>query len=263
MDLSNFVNDFRTDPVAFGYVTGYLYIGQEMPFNNLYFDMGTGNVSGNTVQVDIWYANDWHSAVDIYDGTSVTGASLCQDGRISWNTEWNKGWDIEQRANSVEGLSGVEIYDMYWARLSWSGAVSSNTTIRYIGQKFCEDNQLVTYYPDLRNTNLKTAYGGASKTDWSDQCYMATEFIIRDMKSRRLIKDPGQILDWSIFIEPACHKAAEIIYRALGQAYKPNADEANKAYTASMNKDAFRLDENANARLDIAERAHSKSNLSR
>src|SRR4051812_15153423 len=84
-DISVKVNDWRALTHTFAYTSGnYLYVGSEVPFNNLYFDIGTANaVTGTTVSAQIWWANSWNSAVDVIDETAnANGASLAQSGRI-------------------------------------------------------------------------------------------------------------------------------------------------------------------------------------
>lgn len=265
-DVTAQLNDWRSGHTHVHFdMSGatYLYIGQEMPFNNLWFEIQTANDVVSAASIDIWYANDWIDAVDVYDGTaSSSGAALAQDGRLSWNTPWNKGWDLADRSELVTGLTGTNVYDMYWIRLSYSATLKVNTAVHYLGQKFARDLDIYTYYPDLNNSNLKAAYT-SGKTDWEEQCYAATQVIIRDLTSREIIHARGQIVDWELMNEACCHQAAAIIYGALGVKFRPNRDEALKQYGASMQKKLFRVDKDGDARLSITEKRHSQRFASR
>lgn len=262
-DLSLKVGDYRSSAVAFAYTSGqYLYIGSEVPFNNVWIDLGAFNAIAATVDVDIWSANAWQDAVDVTDETAVSGVSLAQDGRISWSTEISKGWDVEQESANVTGLSGTKIYYMHWARLSWSASLSGSTTLKYIGQKFSTDTDLYDYYPDLNDTDLKEAFE-ASKADWIRQHYIAAEKIVNDLISKKIIESRGQILDWYLFREAACHKTAEMIYFALGTPFREDMSAARAAYRECMTKDKFRIDTSMNGRLDQSEKRDSLTYMRR
>lgn len=259
LDYSAKVNDFRSTAQAMAYTTGsYLYIGAILPFNNLWFEMGVANTNAATPTLEIWWGNAWNSAVDLVDQT----VGLTATGRITWNTDRLKGWDVEQTTEDVTGLTSFRIYHKYWIRLSWSANFSGTTTVKYIGQKFSDDDTLYSFYPDLNNTTTLTAFE-SGKTSWNEQHYMAAEHIVRDLKKRDVVKSRGQILDWSMFQDAACHKVAEIVYTALGRPYFDQLAEARKAYKECMNHSFFNVDLNANGSLDPAERGISTSFMRR
>lgn len=251
-DLSNTLDNYRASAVAFAVTAGqYLYIGQEMPFTNLWFEVDSpSTVAARQVAVQVRFAQQWVDAVDLFDGTAVGGAAMAQPGRVSWALRWDRCWDWDIRTEYVAGLEGFELYDLFWARLSWSGSLSNSLTLRYIGQKFCSDAEIYTFYPDLRNQSLKTTFGGSSlKTDWREQSFAASDVIVRDLISKRIIRDRGQIADWRLFVEPAVHKTAEIVYRGLGAAYRDDAQAATKAYSQAMQIESFRIDKAGEGRL--------------
>lgn len=258
-DISTLVNDYRTGSYTFAYQTGqYLYIGSLLPFNNLWFEVGTPNAVAATVSVSMWWGHQWVSAVDVIDGTS----GLFNTGRIQWNTDIDEGWDLEQRASDVTGLSTFEIYNMYWARLSWSANLTPTMTLKYIGQKFSTDSILYSFYPDLQQSALLAAFA-SGKTTWDEQHYMATDRIIGDLKKRNIIKTRSQLLDYSLFSEAGCHKVAEILYKAFGLPYDEQRAAARKYYDESLNVKFFNVDIDATGRLDPIERDISTGFMTR
>jgi hypothetical protein len=253
IDYSAKFNDFRETAQAFAYTAGaYVYIGSIAPFNNLWFELGTVNSSAKTPTVCMWWAGAWHDAVDVIDETvGMTGS-----GRLSWNTDRLKGWDLEQTTEDVTGITAFKIYHRYWLRLSWSGSFSAGTTLKYIGQKFATDDILYSFYPDLAITDIKTGFE-ANKTTWDEQHFMAVEHIVRDLKKRSIIQSRSQIMDWHLFQDAACHKVAEIVYQAFGEPYSDQLKRAAQAYDKALDVKYFSVDRNANGALDPAERTMS------
>ncbi len=259
VDLTVSVNDFREGEALFHYTTGkYLYIASVLPFNNLYFGLGTLNDVTSLVAVEIWNNGAWIPAVDVIDQTS----GLKLDGRISWNTNPLKGWTKQAESADVTGLVGATVYNHYWIRLAWSVSLKATTSIKFIGQKFSEDLTLFSEYPDLNNAQMMRSFK-SGKTDWNEQHYMAAERIIDDLMLRNLVKSKSQILDWSIFNEASHHRVASLVYLGMGRPYFDQLLEARKQYAAAMNKQFYNLDLNANASLETFERNASSSFLRR
>lgn len=250
-DISLAVNDFRTTAASFVPTAGqYLYIGSVLPFNNMFFELGTLNANAATVSIDMWWGNAWVPAVDILDET----AGLTASGRIQWNTDINKSWDLEQYSKDVTGLpSTSNIYNMYWLRMSWSASFSVGTTLKYVGQKFANDDILYSFYPDMNNSTMKTQVE-AGKTTWDEQHYMAAEHIVRDLKKKSIIKARPQILDYHLLQDASCHKVAEIVYQAFGPPYFDLLKMARTAYNEAIDLKYFNTDKNADGRLDPVER---------
>lgn len=258
-DISIAVNDFRAANAPFVYQTGeYMYVGSILPFNNLFFELSHKNTHSATVSIDIWWGNAWVSAVDILDETS----GMRFDGRLNFNTNRLKGWDIEQTTDDVAGLEAFEIYWRYWVRLSWSASFSNNTALAYVGQKFSDDSVLYSFYPDLAQDDMLTSFA-SGKTDWKEQHYMAAEHIIMDLKKRDIIKSKGQLLDWSLFQAAACHRIAEMVYTAFGAPYFDQMKTARDAYKEAMNMKFFSTDLNASGALEPVERRFSTNFVTR
>lgn len=253
-DISQAVNDYRTGVASFAYTSGdYLYIGGVLPFNNLWIELGTVNAVAASVSIDLWFGHAWVPAVDILDGT----AGLTATGRLQWTTDLNKSWDVEQYSKYVTGLpAGSAIYNMYWMRLSWDTTLTAGTTIKYIGQKFSDDSQLYSFYPDLNNSAVRTSFA-SGKTDWTEQHYMAAEHIIRDLRKGGIIVSRGQIMDYAMLVDASCHKVAETVYQAFGEPYFEQLKQARAAYKEACNLKFFNVDRNADGRLDPVERVFS------
>lgn len=252
-DISKNVNDFRSGTQAFAYSTGeYLYVGSIMPFNNLYFDLGTANENAANVSIQMWFGNAWVNAVDVIDETSGLTAS----GRISWNTDRLKSWDYEQTSEDVTGITTFKIYNKFWARLSWSVNMSASTEIKYIGQKLSDDDTLYSFYPDFAVSDVKSGFE-TGKTTWDEQHYMSAEYIIADLKKRNIIKSRSQLMNWSIFKDAACRRVACIIYTAFGAPYFDQLTKAEKDYSNAMDMEYFDVDLSADGSLDPYERRHS------
>lgn len=256
-DISLQMSDYHSNTYAMTYVAGqYVYVGMRSPFNNIFIQMSTVAVStSGTPVVDVWWGSTWTSAVDITDQTSGMTAS----GRISWALEKNKGWEAEEYSADV-GITGSKVYDMYWARISWPNNFSA--TLQYIGQKFSEDADLRILYPDLMQTQLLTGHT-AGKTNWNDQHFAASEYIVKDMFKRNIIRHKGQIFDWQTFEQASVHKVAEIIYRAFGAPYREHADKAEAKYNVEMGQSMKNVDIDQSGYIVDVERTDRKGWMTR
>lgn len=252
-DISINVNDFRSSSALIPYEVGqYIYVGSILPFNNLWFDLLVKNTLPTTISVDIWWGNAWVPAVDILDESE----GMTKNGRLNFNTNRLKGWDIEQTTDDVAGLEAFEIYWRYWVRLSWSADFNPLTSISYVGQRFSNDEVLYSFYPDLSQQDILLSFE-SGKTTWDEQHYMAAEHIVMDLKKRNIVRSKSQLMDWSIFQAAACHRIAEMVYMAFGSPYFDQMKEARKSYNEAMNIKFYQADLNASGSLDPAERTIS------
>ena len=264
VDISTLVNDYRSGSKTLPLVAvdDYLYIASDLPFNHRYIMVSSANDQASAISAAIWWSNEWVDAVDVIDTTSSGGATLAQSGILQWRTNRLKGWDRELDSDDVTGVDNAAIYDMYWLRLTFSGDLNANTAIQYIGHKFSSDTVLTTYYPDLQNASLKTAYL-SGKTDWNTQHFMAAECIIRDLKARHIVYSANQILDYGLFEEASCHKVAELIYNGLGRPYIDQKNEAAKYYSKAMQIAFNNIDLNRDGNLSERERRTSLRYMTR
>jgi hypothetical protein len=253
-DLSVILNDFRTSSAVIPAESDhYIYIASELPFNHRFILIDTANDQAATLSVQIWFAKEWKDVVDLLDQTALAGVTLAQSGILSWKTDRNFGWDREQDSEDVTGVEMVGLYNMYWCRIGFSATIKNTTALKWIGHRFCTDDIMYSYYPDLNNDQLKTAFA-AGKTTWDEQHYMAGETIVRDIQARGIAWSANQILDWERFEAAAAHKAAAIIYSGMDRAYVDDTKRADDKYNKAFNIKRLNLDKNANATLDDAER---------
>jgi hypothetical protein len=236
-------------------VTGedYIYIGSIVPFNHLYIDVKTANTTTSSLTIEVYNNNVWESCVDILDNTSVGGKTLSQSGIVQFALDYLKGWSYESYSNDIPELAGSKLYDMHWLRIGVSASLSLTTTINYIGHRFCTANDLYSLYPLLNNAGLLEAYK-TGKTSWDEQILIASEFIIRDLIGRGIIKAGGQIFDYQRFKHPCIYKTAEVILGAFGSAYTDERNDARKAYNDNINSGRFNIDNKKDGRLDDYDR---------
>lgn len=244
-----------------------LYIGSDMPFNHRYFDIGTGNANAGTIQkIEYWVANQWIEAVDILDETHNGTATMAQSGIVTFVPDkdytWNRGDTVDNNATVITGLGSVTIYDLYWARFTFSADFSIGTTIKYIGHKFASDDDVATAYPDLVRSDVLDHFE-TGKTDWNEQLIAASEIIVRDLKKKGIIKSGNQILNAGIFKDACVHKLAEIVYNGFGKDYVEQRREAMKQYESALNLSLFQVDSDKNALLSPSEIKMSSGVLKR
>lgn len=258
IDYSVALNNFRTTSATINYTLSedHLYIASDLPFTSRYFFVSTANDVASVIKVEIWWNNEWVEAVDVIDGTAVSGKSFGQSGIVQWKTPLLKGWGMEQDSEDVDGITKVGVYNCYWCRFSWSASLKVTTALKYIGFKFSDDTQLTDYYPDLKNTNLMTAFE-TGKTNWDEQTFAAGEDIIRRLRSGNIVRSPNQILNYEIFLEPSIHKTASFIYSGIGRAYKEDAEKADKKYIDTMKMNYFDVDLDADGVLSATEKTDS------
>jgi len=254
-DHSVVLCDYLDGDVTIPYVNGkdYVYIASDLPFNNKYLAVETANDQSASLTVEIWYNDEWIEAVDVIDQTAVSGVPLAQSGRISWKTNREKGWTCEQDSEDVTGVGAVGIYDRYWIRLSWSSDLKNTTALSYLGYKMCDDNELYTFYPELRDSQLQGAFEDG-KTDWIDQEIAASEGIITELGARNIIYSPAQLMNIDLFKMVCVHKTAHLIFSGMGRSHESEAAKAKMRYEQAINVKNFQTDLNQSGNLESAER---------
>lgn len=260
VDASDDLNNFRTGSVSITLDTdGYIYIGQWLPFVSRYFDLGTTkNTVAAALKVEIWDGTIWRNTVDFRDRTKATGITLGQSGYLNWRIDRDEQvWQCEDESQDIVGLeTGPQIYDFYWLRLSTDTLLTA-TDISFVGNLFSTDAELYSHYPALNDQTTKDQWDRLNpgvKTDWKEQGFMAAEFIVRDLKTRNIIVEDGQIFDAAKFNMCSIHKQANMIYGGLGRGYQDQQDRTEKAYQDSMNLGRLNIDSDADGRLRGRER---------
>jgi hypothetical protein len=263
-DWSTQLNDYTAGSVTVaGFVAAedYIYIGAALPFNQKYFDVGaTPNAESSDVSVALWDGGSWVSAVDVVDRTAASGASLAQDGYIQFRPDIdNSLWARESRSEDVTGLTGTEIYHMYWARFAWSGDLTASVVLKHVGHKFSTDSELYGQYANLDNSDLRAAYNsGTDPNNWDLQTFAAAEMIIADLTERSVITSADQIIDVTRLKQASIHKTAAICFGpTMGPAYEESRKIADARYKAAMNMKNFYIDVNRSADLEPSERVSS------
>jgi len=258
-DISVEMNNFQSGSFVLPFVSAqdFLFVASDFPFNHRYVDVSVVNSNSASLTIDLWDGTNWQVAQDLVDQTSVGGVPLAQSGHISWRpNDDTPGWlrdDTNDNSDVIEGLSGVNINDLYWARFKWSADLSLTTALKFLGHKFSDDNDLAIEYPILLETDVKIQFQ-VGKTDWEDQHFAAARKIIRDLKKRMIIRSGNQIMEWELFTEASYHKVAEIAFKGFGKDFFENRDDARKSYNEALNKSIYLIDENNNAELDVRER---------
>lgn len=257
VDVSKTLNDVFANNVTFAYTAAedYLYIGSDLPFCHRYFDVRTANAVASVASVEIWDGNAWNAAVDVIDETAVSGASLGTAGIIRWTLGRTESWNKVETTEDIPALSTIKIYNLYWARISWSASLTGTTAINYVGHSFANDSQLGGYYPDLASSDIISAYQ-TGKTNWKEQHILAAEELISDLKRKEIITSANQVMNPEIFGTASIHKCAEIIMRGLGRDYQESKAQALKDYAVALNSIPFNVDKNEDGRLDDFERRH-------
>ena len=250
-DLSIALGDYRSGAYAMTYVAGQkVYVGTSAPMNSLWIDLSTvAVIATGAPVVEVWFNQAWVTAVDIIDETTAMTVS----GRISWTLDLFSGWDYEQLSTSV-GLANTSIFNRYWLRLSWPNNFAA--TMGFLGQKFSGDLSFASTYPDLMQSAILTGFK-AGKTNWNEQHFMAAEAIIKDLRRRNIILKRGQVMDWTVFEDAACHKVAEIVYQAFGAPYKEHVIAAKQRYETEMNTRVFVVDITLDGHLDEKEKINT------
>lgn len=252
-DYSRELSDINAGTLAFTWVAAddALYIGSDLPFNHRHFILSSVNAVSAAATVDIWNGS-WVPAVDVIDLTSVGGKTLAQDGMIMWTTDKSSGWTAESSTENIPALSTFKIYDNYWVRIKFSGAVVA--TVQYVGHKFAKDADLSAYYGDLNRASVREAFYDAITASWNTVHVAAAEEIIRDLRRDRVISSPNQLLDPDTFRDAGCHKLAEIVYSSFGPSHADRLDYAVRKYKEAMNKLVFGVDKNKDGKLQTSEK---------
>ncbi len=266
-DLSVNQNSYVTGSDVIDYTTAqdYIYIGGDFPFNHRFFDVSVANAVASVASVELWDGTSWQPAVDVIDQTSVASASVATSGVMSWRPDQGKSWvrdNTNLDGHTITGLSSLKIFDLYWARISWSASWTGTAAIKFIGQKFADDNDMYIFYPEFSLSNVKAQFL-AGKTTWNEQHLQSAVEIIRDLKKMQVALSGTQILDWEIFREPSIHKAAAMIYQGFGKDFFPNADRAEIKYKESLANNIKMIDKTNDAKLDPSEKITRDGWLSR
>jgi len=269
IDESVDLNNYHSGDMTFSFVSAddALYIGSDLPFNHLFIKLTSGSVNAetSTMIVQYWDDDQWRNTVELIDETASGGATLAQDGFITFTPDKDYLWTRESTNYSGEeitGLTSVTIYDLYWIKITTSADLTADVKIEWIGQKFSNDEDLYSEYPEFNNTNFKAAFE-SGKSTWEEQHVRAAGLIVQDLFKKGVISGKEQILERDQFMPASVCKVAEIIYNSMGDDYKDQRDAARKEYYSRIGKISFRVDKNNNAIQDETEKSATTGYLER
>lgn len=246
-EITDSIIDYYAGSQVIPYIAGkYLYIGSMIPFNAVYVKMKTANTNAATTSVDLWTGTKWASTLEVIDKTKGLTAS----GEIKFVPNYKiEGWAKDDTEN-ITGLTSFDVYDLYWARISFSANMSITTEIDFIGQFFItNDSEIEGEFPIFGRSNIKTAFK-SGKTDWEEQRYKATELVIEDMISKNIIDSGNQILDVSKLRYPTISMFAYLVFNSFGDDYRDRAESAMKEYQRRIKNGIFFIDKKSNATIE-------------
>lgn len=267
-DWSTSLNVYNGSGQSFSYVVSedYIYIGQRTPFNHFYIKMGTTvNAVTATMSLQYWDGKEWVNSVELIDETSSGGKSLAQSGFVTFVPNRDKAWEKEStnyQGDQITGLTSVVIYDLYWIRIKFNATLTSLVGLKWIGHKFCTDNDLAAEFPDLSRQKIRDVYS-SGLASYEEQIIRASEVLISDLISKNIIESAGNILVREQFKLACVSKLAELIYQTLGDDYDDNRVNARSEYSKRLDKSIYQVDTNNNAILDSKENVARVGYLSR
>ena len=231
----------------------FIYIGQYFPFNNFSVDLIEENAVTGAMTVEYWDGNEFIDMVDLLDGSTSGGATFALNGTVQFQPNKNNSWSCISDTSDESGfpLSGFHLYDLYWARISVQNQLTAATKIKHLRYKFCEHNDLIAVDPEIND--YLNAWGGATKTTWDEQIYQASDNIISELRERKLIFHPGQILRFEDVHKACVYQTLLMIYSQLGESFKPKFDNYQKLYKQHLGDKRFTFDTNKNAQVEYGE----------
>jgi len=245
-------DDTQTVSLVLG-TSDYIYVAQRYPFTNLFLHMDSVNTNASVLSGQYWDGTEWRDAVDMMDGTSLSGATLGKSGGIQWSLDplytWNIVTDTVQTYAPTE-LQTLKIYNSYWFRLKVSASLLAGTDSKEIGYCFTTSQRLKDFDVEIDGFFASFATG---KTDWIDEIKTGSKLVVQDLKRLGLVMSPGQIIELDDVYVPTSLRTLMLIYSNLGPSYKDKITAMAKEYDKAMNIRRFTFDTNANGKLEQRE----------
>jgi hypothetical protein len=252
-DITKKIESYKTGSHTFSYDTpDHIYIGNDLPFNNLFFKLSTPNVVTTTMKIQYWDGSGWHNAAEIIDETE----SFKQTGFVTFTPDRNKKWISEstnENGQSIPALSSFKIYDLYWLRVSFNDTLTASVVLSWIGNVFSDDYDLYAEFPIFNNANMKSVFE-TGKTSWEEQHVKAGSVLVKDLIAKNVIKGSGNILKKEDFVLASVSKCAQIIFIAMGDDYTDDALAAKSEYKERLDNGQYAVDTNDDAILDVKEK---------
>jgi len=112
----------------------YLLVGSHLPFRGVSIDVDGANGNASVITVKYRKSDNTWADISATDGTASGGASLAQDGTITWTipSDWLMTTLREIMAADSESYDpNIPHFDrpLYWTRWEWSAALDSSVTL--------------------------------------------------------------------------------------------------------------------------------------
>lgn len=243
----------------------YIYVGQYFPFNNLFIEMDTPNVTASLMSTEYWDGKQWRASVDILDGTKLLGATLGRSGVIQFapnrQYKWNIIQDTSETNHTPAQLQTLTIYDLYWMRMKVSANLDAGTIIKKISYAFTTNQLMQGIDPEINE--YLSAWGGVSKINWNEQIILASQHLVADFKARQLVVAPGNIVRFDDIALPVAYRTVALVYSQLGDAFKAKYDDAMRLYTNLLAVKRFTIDRNDDGAVERGEISQTVASLIR
>lgn len=107
-----------------------VYVGSWTPFGGVVIDVDAANGNASVLTVTYWKSDSTWADISATDGTDNGGASMGQDGSVTWTVP--SDWVAEALEVAVPSTAhknlGVLTAPQYWTRWVFSAALDSSTT---------------------------------------------------------------------------------------------------------------------------------------
>jgi len=253
-DLSTDIEKYHSGSASVTYTTSEdkIYLGSRFPFSSFYIEMSdTVNLLGGAMSIKYWNGTAFRDTVEIIDRTDALSNSGYVDFTPNHDWTWNRE-HTNHNGETVTGLEDVNIYDLYWLEISFDTTLTGNTEIKYIGQKFCEDEDLEAIYPALNRSDVKSSFK-TGKTNWNEQSVAASNEILDRIKKEYLVESGNLLLNREDYKTACVEKLASIIFTSFGDDYEDDRIQSGKNYNYHFKLARPVLDNNKNAIEDVRE----------
>lgn len=108
----------------------YLMVGSHLPFRGVRIDVDAANANASVLTVKYRKSDDTWADITATDGTASGGATMAQDGNVTWTMPTD--WKPVTLREAVSGMGSPFPYGghrAYWTRWEVSAALDSSTTL--------------------------------------------------------------------------------------------------------------------------------------
>ena len=108
----------------------YLYVGAYHPFRGVSVDVDAANANASVLTVNYWNGSAW-TDITATDGTISGGASMGQDGDVTWTvpTAWAAASLTTINSPAPASVAYRNDSRVYWTRWQFSAALDASTTL--------------------------------------------------------------------------------------------------------------------------------------